>query len=498
MDKKRNLLSCLIPSSRVETSRAKTALIFLTSLFGGALSFVALAPMASANIVEQINQVTSQLSKMNNQSANCDIGPVSLQCELQSQCSQMKNSELYLYKDSQGYALQNGAMMTALAALDSCAEKQLSSQNIKDPFLFPRQFMDVNEAGGRKQLAENKVKFSQAANRAQKIFEEARSKMVRVLESRRSAQNSKSIDSLLARVKSVKFEAQKITEEKELFKQGCEFANAAYQPLFHTVLVCPQFLNMPESTLLFTFAHEIAHAISPCSAAFEMSDNGIVYPDWALKGFGGDEPKYSAVKGRDYPFNSVVQCLQGNQSMGIKLPSKEGVLAQINREKNESIEYAQSVEEGRPTDGISAQYDEKLDILSKNYSDYASCEMISGSGHLEEAVADWFGSQVIADKIGELKNPAAKKEYAFLASGAQLSLNGCQNAKQSAVNMMKAAAKGKNCAAVERVANYLNNIGPQESSHPSSDKRVGRVIFAQPVIKEALGCSGGSRPDFCK
>lgn len=257
---------------------------------------------ANESLINRIQVLSAELAKVNQADSKCNLDATSFLCDFESQCDQLKSSELYTYTDSNGYTIPNGPLVTVMSALDVCSNTKTIASQVKDPFLYLEQFYDEKAAGGAKQLNANKALLQKETKRAETIFKESMSKITKVLESRRNGQNSKSIDNLLARLKDLKFVVQSPnTSKKDLFEQGCEFANAAYQPFKHTVLMCPQMLNMPESTLFFTLAHEIGHAIGPCNSSYDYSQGTMSIPEWILPMFESSSIKQPRIPSKDHP-----------------------------------------------------------------------------------------------------------------------------------------------------------------------------------------------------
>lgn len=455
---------------------------------------------ANESLINRIQTLSKELAKVNHADSKCNLDATSFRCDFDSQCDQLKASDLYAYTDSQGYTIPNGPLVTVMAALDVCSNSKTISSQIKDPFLYLNQFYDEKAAGGAKQLADNKALLSKETKRAEAVFRESMSKITKVLESRRNSQNSKSIDNLLGRLKDLKFVVQSPnTSQKDLFEQGCEFANAAYQPFKHTVLMCPQMLNMPESTLFFVLAHEIGHAIGPCNSSYDYSQGAMSIPEWILPGFESSAIKQPRIPSKDHPLKSVFQCLQTDKSINVKLPKKSEIIARVEQEKKEAIASKLNFDEEASTEVLSMVYDEKIAQINSNYDEYSSCYELSGSSHLEESSADWYASQAVSLKLAELQSSSQKKEFAFGASGAMMSLNGCANTRQAAIQKAKAIVGNEKCDQGNAVINFLQTSNEQDGKeHPLAANRINKVLLAQPDLRSALQCKGAESVQQCK
>lgn len=468
------------------------------------LALVTLLPNASyadASLINKLQSVAQEVSKVNKNANKCDLDSKQLSCDMDSLCEQVKPQDMYMYTDSKGYSLTNGPMVSVLHALDTCAGgNQLSSQ-IKDPFLLKDQFVDAQAAGGAAKLAENKAQLATETKRAKGIYKESMAKIIKVVEGRRNSQNSQQIDNLRKRLRSIKFKVQSPADNlSDIFEQGCEFANAAYNTLTHEISVCPQMLTMPESSLFFIFSHEIAHSIGPCSTAYSYGPKGGAnIPDWIFPGADSFKIKIPSIPKKDHPFSSVFQCVQGSKSMALKSPSNEALLAQIEADKQAKIREIRLYDETSPVDAIEARYDDKANQIRKDFDEYSACSEVGGNGYLEESSADWYASQAVALKLDELQSSSQKKEMAFGISGAMLSMNGCANTRQAAIQQAKAIGKGK-CEDLDRAVEFLDKSYSSESdsgSHPLPSRRVNRVILAEPGVRDALQCQGGNVGQKC-
>lgn len=456
---------------------------------------------ADVSLINKLQSVAQEVSKVNKNANKCDLDAKNLSCDMDSLCDQVKPQDMYIYTDSKGYSLTNGPMISVLHALDTCAGGNQLSAQIKDPFLLKNQFVDAQAAGGAAKLAENKAQLAAESKRAEGIYKDSMAKIMKVVEGRRSSQNSQQIDNLLTRLKSIKFKiSAPVANSASLFEQGCEFANAAYNSLSHEISVCPQMLTMPESSLFFIFAHEIGHSIGPCSTAYSYGPHGGAnIPEWIFPGADSFETKISRIPKKDHPFASVFQCVQGSKSMGLKAPSREALLAQVEADRKANIEEIRAYDETSPVDAIEARYDEKISQIRKNFDEYSACAELGGNGYLEESSADWYASQAVNLKLNELQSSSQKKEMAFGISGAMLSMNGCANTRQAAIQQAKSIGKGK-CSDLDVAADFLEKNYTSESdtgSHPLPSRRVNRVILSESGVRDALQCQGGNVGQKC-
>ena len=262
---------------------------------------------------------------------------------------------------------------------------------------------------------------------------------------------------------------------------GCEMPNAFYRYTSHRVMVCPQIMNLPEGALFEVLAHELGHAIDPCatSYAYAQVEKGS-YRRLNSENEDGGAPGGVLLKNISLdklPTQNILTCLQSKESMGILLPSKADVLAKLDDaiKKTPDDPYLQS----------------KRDRADKQYDKFKYCSEVSGSGHIQEAFADWVASEALNKKLTNVADSSSRNKIAFESQLFFASLD-CDNIKEAARAQMKPLQDGSNVKCVDYEKMYekqKESSANPEFSHPKTEARVERLMLAKPEMKKALNCS---------
>jgi len=459
------------------------------------------AEMESA--IENLTRIRSALKKS---ATTCEIydPPPKVACTFESYCGQMtgKAQDFYLFQDSEGHQVLNYQMMDYLSMAESCAPEAFPQTVIQDPFAYPEMFLVEQAAGGAKKLRENQERLQKEVNRTQGLFNDAQKRIVQLLQKKKTPGNSAEIENMISRIKSVRFETPDIKmNPSALVEYGCESANAYFDPESGGVKVCPQLMNLPDSTLLFTLAHELGHAIDPCRMSFGLAKTQRVVPEWmdpiTLPAGPVTTP---AVPPSKNPLKSVIACLQSPGSIGAHVPTKEDLLKDIDMEFESLKELAaqESVPgEEKLTDLGESNFTEEKKKINDHYADFLYCEELAGQKHMQEAFADWVGTEVVADKVSSISDPQKAREYAFASSAFFMGAD-CANLRQSLTTKMVAAVK-KSCpdlaAKMESFGTATDSL--TELSHPASSRRVNKILFSHPTLQKALNCRPGDNGKEC-
>jgi hypothetical protein len=278
--------------------------------------------------------------------------------------------------------------------------------------------------------------------------------------------------------------------------------NAFYTPTNNEVLICPQFLNLPDAALFATISHELGHAIDPCTTTYTYSrapggNLELNLPDYLE----GAEPKNTppelpAIRPEINPLKNVVACLKEPTSLGAKVPTMQNMLLAI--DKDEAALRAEAAEDGSGElgDATMAGFEDQRNAIRNHYSLYQNCGKFSGNGHIQEAFSDWLASQTIADKISELKSSDQIRQYAFESQAVFWGV-GCENVKQAVHQHLERAA-GPGCSNYEAaVKSFTSDNGEMHSSHPTYADRINRIVFASPEMRKALGCQATGDAKEC-
>ncbi|XGC79802.1 hypothetical protein ACES2L_10720 [Bdellovibrio bacteriovorus] len=431
--------------------------------------------------INKIKQAREALKLSASSSKYCET-PQSTECTYESYCNNLagKASDFYLHQDADGRQIPNMQLSISLKFVETCMNKPFPEAPVHDPFVYPDQFFDEQKAGGPENLKKNRERYTTELKRVDKIFADAKDKVVKALESKKTAANKVQIDQMISKVKAAKMRHLKLSGGSyTLAEDGCEAPNAYYRPDLNSVTVCPQYLNLPDASLFSTLSHELGHAIDSCNAF--MNESGTI-----------------SIPPEKNPFSQVLTCLQSESSIGVKVPSKQSLIMQVNEEEDalkeetasENQEISEGGEEGSFTDAAEARYEDRRKEIEANYENHKHCAGMTGSGHMQEAFSDWISAEAVSVKLSEIQESAKAKEFAFASQAVFYGID-CAHVKQATLQKMRALA-GKSCKAFDALETFLStenhDHGDEPSSHPKSANRINRVYYAKPEIQQALGC----------
>jgi hypothetical protein len=462
---------------------------------------------AQAAFESKLNRVQGALKSSGAQTVMCEP-PTASTCSFEGYCGKLAEGQqgTYLYKDSEGHQIPNYAYQKLTQQALLCNGK-VSLPASDDPFVTPELFANKD----------NQKKLAEQSARTQKLFEKVRGQVVAVLEKRKTVRNSKQIDNMIARVKSVKFKTIDVagikppaTISSKLSELGCEMPNAAYNLQDHTITICPQTMNMPEGALVGTLAHEFGHSFDPCSAALPYSKDGAVFPDWMniMVGMNKSKSTIDRISPKENPYASVISCLQEPKSINVKIPKKsdlqaavdkkrkflEGEMQEAQDEDQEVGEGGESNSRGGNRDATFAALDQEDENINKYYDEYNGCPALSSSILINESFADWISGETISDMAAAL--PAGKaKEFAFTSTGIFYSA-GCSEVVDKVAE--KAKALSSKCQAMKAFGEGSAGHEEETMPHPDTARRVNRIYYAKPEIKKALNCQGGETGTPCE
>jgi hypothetical protein len=455
------------------------------------------------SLISQLQKVRDQLATAAGKSAECKT-PEAANCNFQDYCQQFdgKGKDFYLYQNAEGRRVTNFHLMENLSAAETCLGKKFTQAPVQDPFAYPEQLIDPVKAGGPQKLLENYQRYLKEIKRTEKIFSDVQDRMVHLLESRRTKENSKAIDNMLARITTVTISTADANDLISPAAKGCDIPNAGYNPLEHKITVCPQLMNLPDATLFSILAHELTHPIDPCIMSMSYSKNGRVISlndvDFRTEEPTPQDPFFTAIKTTANPFKNTISCLQRSDSMGVQIPAMESVIASRIEETKftiatkEEVAAYQNPADTDATDFLRAQLDKKVAGIRTHYPEFKQCYNLSGSGHMTEGFADWMASQILKQKISDIPDSGKAKTYAA-ESQMHLMAISCQNVAQSAAAVVRPLIKGK-CS-----DEGMDTNGVLETdTHPASSKRVSRIMYAPPEVQKALGCKKAADLIECK
>ena len=300
---------------------------------------------------------------------------------------------------------------------------------------------------------------------------------------------------MISRIQRVKVKAFRPTSADDLYEKGCFFPNASFDPLANTVTLCPQMLDTPKGTLDLVLAHEFGHAIDPCIVGLELlkdpkNGNEMLMPsEWAV-----GKQLLAGVGASKNPFGTVIQCMQSPESMDIKRTTNAERYADLEEFledlRKEGVEESDTVFTDTQKEMRKFQPGEEEDYCPGSVAD-------PKVGYLREAFSDWLATEVIADKLKEIKDPKKAKNLALESQlmGLQMECGGfAQDQKESIVRDMQAAG----CSSDTTQHLFDLEKGDDSKDHQSWDKRVSKIMLVHPEMQKALGCEPQKETVFCK
>lgn len=421
---------------------------------------------------------------------NCKLGSLP-DCSFSSLCSAIvaNRNKPYVYQDPQGHKYPNYTLMEAYDDISQCTSKpgfaKLGLE--QDPFLNQKLYSmkDTSAAG-----AQYKKEYQAEWPRLQKRFEEAREKVIQVLQVRRTADNKSQIDSMIARVKSVKVQNFYDFKPGELAKDtNCDRPNSEYIPDVDKVMICPQLLEWPDGTLFGLFSHELGHSFDECSLMRVLTkDSRGSGPLLLGRGFDAKSGVIgNIIPMEKNPFRTVFACFQKKDSLSLQSPDPEAIKAQIQAE----IDKGHQDGENNDDDDMQAKFralhdaDDNLQgVLCDRDTDLK-----------RESFADWVSSQAVSLKLQETKDEAEAKRLALESQMHLLEL-GCAKLQNNQAGTVIKTMREAHCAATDDVHWLFDRkaIPKELLNHPLEEDRVSKIFMAQPAFQKALSCQPLSAP----
>lgn len=475
------------------------------------------APSSQAELHEVVKKIERAQTALNPSTSRCETSTSTEvpSCTFENYCGNLhaKSQDLYLFRDSEGHQLQNLLMVKYLEEVNSTETAKsclppLFDQFLRaDPFVNPRLLFDEKLAGGRKKMREHHERVQKGLTRTQKIVTDVQNRLVQFLRDRKTPSNAREMDNLIARVRAIQFQTPPLDKTMaELEAYGCSSANAYFEFNENAIRVCPQMMNFPEATLFSILAHELGHAIDSCVTSFDFSATGRIPAEWMGYEKSQEPIKISSIPLAKHPFKDTLRCLQSPDSIGARIPSLKDMIGNIDKEfemakKNyEAAGISMSAEEQAQA---KTNFKEQKEQIKKNYKNFQHCKEFSKSADLQESFGDWISSEMVAEKLANISDSKKAKEFAFMSMALFYS-NDCDNIRQSVLSKFSASAK-KGCHfEFDADATKKANDAMTEIDHPTSARRINRVLYAHPAIQKALGCRpldngrecGKVRPSF--
>ncbi|WP_413585195.1 hypothetical protein [Bdellovibrio sp. HCB274] len=415
-------------------------------------------------LFKNLEKLRTELSQSEKTAVACEV-PTVAKCDFGDYCQQLRSQSqnFYLYKNAAGKSVPNFFFLRLAKQVEGCLGKPLPEVDTQNPFVNPLK-LDKSNAAYKAELA-----------RTQSIFSDVQKRAVALLEKRRTAENSAQIDQEIKRLKSVKMTSPLFKDAFAMDRAGCGLPNATYQSDSNSIEVCPQMLNLPDSTLFSILSHEISHSVDPCNAHKHIAG--------------------TSVPAGKNPMQDVVSCLAKPTSMGAKIVSEKSIIARITGEEDSLAQ-----EMGPLSSEVKADFKKKKSDVSQNFATHQHCRGFSGNADMQEGFADWMSAKIMAQKVSEITDPKQAKDFAYEA---QLFIAGseCQNVKVAAINRVAVAVE-KECPPFAEYKEILLNPEKYQDSgsvpHPKSSRRVDKVLFAPSEIQKALGCKADPTTSVCE
>ncbi len=298
--------------------------------------------------------------------------------------------------------------------------------------------------------------------------------------------------------------------------------NAFYDTGDHSINVCPNFYNYPDSTIIGIVGHEIGHAVDPCNCQFGhhqvdqdrinllmgqdvvRNNNDQFNALYYLKevthdsnltsypftiGLTTNQMEFLSTSKAlsrqspdtsfdNYPLKDVYNCLIRPAGGGFRNVSKKDI-----------EDFATSVVENR-AQILPNQYNPNEDkaAIIQAFSAHPECMAPGRSGQTGEAVADWFGAEVIGEYLKGKKLVTNEERLAPIAFFASMVCFVRMNREKPEVNVSSGAI----------VVKAMLDVKMDNGPHPASQKRIEQILLRNPQIQEAMGCKGSSSRKKCK
>lgn len=392
----------------------------------------------------------------------------------------------------------------------------------KDPFYDWSQLLSEKAAGGTQKLKLNRQNLQQKSQDVYNVFEETRSDLLIFLNEKKNEKNSKQIERIIERVKTIKFNTPRLTAE---LKENCKYPNAFYNSRNHSFTICPQFLNFPRISLKETIAHEIAHSFDSCnlSGNFYKSMGPEIVEDAPFevdikkspvlgnfRNTRGEEPKELKAKNKiqekmlyaDNPFSKTLSCLTDPRSVGALTPD-------LNELKRKALEELALLTKQNQNNDKNAKA-RGLNYFINNADDYFSyfegCNNSNfgdslGRSQMQEAFADKISSEIISRDLAHSSALSAKTKVLEIALGYG---NVCPNETAVATKFRDFAVKNgcgdfiENMSNEKRILSEMNLVDPAFNPHPEVQKRLENSLMAHPTIRRVLQCPTDKGVKYCE
>jgi hypothetical protein len=377
-------------------------------------------------------------------------------------------------------------------------------------------------------------RYDEIFKNGKKEYDQTKLELLSFLESKKTTDNSKEIQAMIDRIKTVKLNKRPLNDNK--IEKLCKGLNAFYSPSDNRITVCPSMLMAPAQTLKQTILHELGHSIDPCFMGLTLVqvdiDNPLkpgekvtIYQSTSAE---MAQTKMAKIPGlsffdqgmnyEDNPFKGVMSCYEGGFGISMGTHSEEELIkmtkngikvlekdkAKIMSRKsilkpNIYKEYMNDIDENiRTRQGI---------LQSKNKENFFHCnDPLAGDdvdmAQSGEVFSDWLSFQVINK---QLKGRPAKEKKRLVFESVVLDLaNYCSSLPeyidtQSSSELVELGCQEEleidqfdvDLEAIKEIA-----LPSAVSKHPKSELRILNIGLGAYEIEKALGCEGQSAMCF--
>jgi hypothetical protein len=358
---------------------------------------------------------------------------------------------------------------------------------MQDPFLNPEILSQDSPVG-----SSARAQFQERSSEIATLANEVRAQTLQVLQDQKARypERAEALEGMSVRLRTA---AVSFVVNPQEIKSECPSPNAFYDPLEHTLKICPQMMGMPKEHLRMVIGHELGHSVDPCGASCPLhvvsADGQTQYSiadlSTLLAGIPGVGTAVAAtgVTYPENPFREVLSCLATPESLNARLA--EPIRARALLEEQLRIERAS---------GLSTEKTEQLLAqLPRLMSDYAGCSILPGNSRQQEAFADWLAAEAVA-VAGTATN--------LTEVGGMFYAVDCAGVTPDLATEIMPILQQNNCVSsgeqggledllpdVYLAGIYLGQLQEgQDDSHPATVDRINRLFRLQPKLREKMGC----------
>jgi hypothetical protein len=342
-------------------------------------------------------------------------------------------------------------------------------------------------------IAQKEKLRTELREKSERVFADVKKRVLALLARRRDENNRDQIDNMITRISVLPIELGLPVEDKG----ECSGPDAFFSPTRHKVVICPEFAELPEVSIMEILSQEVAHAIDPCSVQGKLvslaADGGAksysTVGALALDGAGkpAGEVMKPGVRLTENPFASVIKCLSSSGSIHARIAGSED-LASLQRQLDKYNKRLRGLGAAASSPEVKSAETATAAIQSQA-ADLSVCSNfpVALQSQMQESFSDWVGTQVIEEEV-RAAPPIRKREIAMEAT---LSFAGSCLSFEPDLKTLFLEVKGglPACAknSVEETINLSRDI--IKNPHPEASARVDRLYLVQPNIREALGCA---------